>query len=164
VPIHRDLVNTVQARCAGKADEEFLIHEGKAGTGWGEERSMSFTKRFQTYRISCGVDELLDGHRRSRVNFHSWRRWFITQADRAGHRREDIERTVGHKVQGMSLGLYSGGASIEQLEVVVESVKLPSGIVVDAEARPVRVIKPKAFLKRKPLRKQKVKLVPKLKA
>jgi integrase len=164
VPIHPDLVNTVKARCAGKADQEFLIHEGKAGTGWGEERSMSFTKRFQTYRVSCGVDELLEGHRRSRVNFHSYRRYFITKADQAGHRREDIERTVGHKVQGMSLGLYSGGASIEQLKVVVDSVKLPNGIVVDADARPVRVIKPKVFLKRKPLVRQKRKLVPKPKA
>ena len=64
----------------------------------------------------------------------------------------------------MSLGLYSGGASIEQLKVVVDSVKLPSGIVVDAEARPVKVIKPKVFLKRKPLARQKRKLVPKPKA
>ena len=111
VPIHPDLVSTVEARCAGKAPDEFLIHEAKAGGGWGDERSMPFSKRFQTYRISCGVDELLPGHKRSRVNFHSWRRWFITKADQAGLRREDIERTVGHKVQGMSLGLYSGGAS-----------------------------------------------------
>jgi hypothetical protein len=51
----------------------------------------------------------------------------------------------------MLFGLYSGGASIEQLKVVVESVKLPNGIVVDAVARPVRDIKAKVFLKRKPL-------------
>ena len=125
VPIHPGLTSTVEARCAGKAPDDFLIHEGKAGTGWGEERSMSFTKRFQTYRVARGVDELLPGHKRSRVNFHSFRRWFITKADRAGCRREDIERTVGHKVQGMSLGLYSGGASIEQLRAVVESVGNP---------------------------------------
>jgi integrase len=149
VPIHSNLVATVQARCAGKAQDDFLIHEAKAGGGWGDERSMPFSKRFQTYRISCGVDELLEGHRRSRVNFHSWRRWFITKADQQGHRREDIERTVGHKVQGMSLGLYSGGASVDQLRVVVESVKLPIGIVVDAEAKPVRNIKPRVVLKRK---------------
>jgi integrase len=158
VPIHTDLVNTVQTRCAGKTQDEFLIHEAKAGGGWGDERSMPFSKRFQTYRISCDVDELLEGHRRSRVNFHSWRRWFITKADQQGHRREDIERTVGHKVQGMSLGTYSGGASVEQLKVVVESVKLPNGIVIDAVARPVRIIKPKVFIKIKPLAMQKVKL------
>jgi integrase len=158
VPVHPGLTSTVQARCAGKAPDEFLIHEGKAGTGWGEERSMSFTKRFQTYRVACGVDELLPGHKRSRVNFHSWRRWFITKADRAGKRREDIERTVGHKVQGMSLGLYSGGASVEQLRAVVESVKLPNAIAVDAEARAVRTIKPKVVLKLKPVSRQKMRL------
>jgi integrase len=149
VPIHPDLVSTVQARSAGKAQDDFLLHEAKAGGGWGEERSMPFSKRFQTYRVSCGVDELLEGRRRSLVNFHSWRRWFITKADQQGHRREDIERIVGHKVQGMSLGLYSGGASIAQLKVVIESVRLPDAILVDAEARPVRDIKPKMQIKRK---------------
>jgi integrase len=169
VPIHPDLATTVQTRCAGKADNEFLIHEATAGGGWGEERSMPFSKRFQTYRISCGVDEVVPEHRRARVNFHSFRRWFITKADQQGHRREDIERTVGHKVQGMSLGLYSGGATEKQLQVVVESVVLPDGIRVDAEARPVRVIKPKVFLKKKAnvkktTARQKVKLTPKPKA
>jgi integrase len=155
VPIHSALKETVRVRCAGKAQDEFLIHEANSSGGWGNERSMPFTKRFQTYRISCGVDELLEGHRRSRVNFHSWRRWFITKADRAGLRREDIERTVGHKVQGMSLGLYSGGASVEQLRAVVESVTLPNAIVVEAEARAVRVIKPKVVLIRKLSKKKK---------
>lgn len=149
VPVHPGLQSTVQTRCANKEPGDFLIHEAKAGGGWGEERSMPFSKRFQTYRISCGVDEVVPGHRRARVNFHSWRRWFITKADQQGHRREDIERTVGHKVQGMSLGLYSGGASLEQLRAVVESVALPDGIRVDAEARPIRVIKAKSFIRTK---------------
>lgn len=155
VPIHAALAATVKARCEGKAPDDFLLHEAGSEGGWGNERSMPFTKRFSTYRRSCGVDEKVEGHRRSRVNFHSFRRWFITKADQAGLRREDIERTVGHKVQGMSLGLYSGGASVEQLRAVVERVELPEGIVTDADAPPVRVIKPKTFLRSKPLAKQK---------
>jgi hypothetical protein len=65
---------------------------------------------------------------------------------------------VGHNVQGMSLGLYSCGASVEQLRVVVESVKLPNDIVVEAEARAVRVIKPKVQIKLKATAKRKFKL------
>jgi integrase len=129
VPIHADLVSILQRRLAGKQPKDFLLEEGLA-TGWGGTRSMSFSKRFATYRRRCGVDEVPEGKRRSLVNFHSFRRWFITKADQAGHRREDIERVVGHKVQGMSLGLYSGGASLEQLTAVVASVRLPSGVAI----------------------------------
>ncbi len=163
VPIHPALTNILSRRIEGKSQGDYLLEEG-TDSGWDGNRSMAFSKRFATYRRASGVDEVHKGNARSRVNFHSWRRWFITKADQQGHRREDIERTVGHKVQGMSLGLYSSGASIEQLRAVVESVKLPIGIVVDDEARPVIVVKPKVFLRRKPLAGQKVRLVQKHKA
>jgi site-specific recombinase XerC len=146
VPIHSDLRSIVAARCAGKADNEYLLHEGKP-TGWDGARSMSFSKRFATYRRACSVDQQMQGHRRSKVNWHSWRRWFITQADRKQHRREDIERTVGHKVQGVALTVYSWGVTIDELSPVVESVKLPSDAMLDGMARPHRPASPK--LKRK---------------
>ena len=76
-------------------------------------RSMSFSKRFGTYRRACAVDHKVEGHRRSKVNFHSWRRWAITKVDQAGMRREDVERTFGHKVGGMSFGLYSAGSTLD---------------------------------------------------
>jgi integrase len=131
-PIHSELAIIMERRLKNKQPKDFLIEEGKA-TGWGGARAMSFSKRFATYRRRCGVDEVPDGKRRSLVNFHSWRRWFITKADQAGLRREDIERVVGHKVQGMSLGLYSGGASLDQLKAVVASVKLPNGVSLTAK-------------------------------
>ena len=126
VPIHSVLADLVVARRSeGKAAKDYLLHEGDA-TGWDGMRSAAFSKRFnQTYRRRCGVHDKPDGRQKSRVNFHSFRNWFITKADRAGCRREDIERAVGHRVGGMSLGHYSGGPSMEQLRAVVESVKLP---------------------------------------
>ena len=60
----------------------------------------------------------------TRVDFHSWRRTFITKAEQAANQPHLIEALVGHKRAGMTLGLYSGGPLIEQLRTVVESVKL----------------------------------------
>lgn len=37
-------------------------------------------KRFTTYRRSVGVDDVTPGQRRSKVAFHSFRRWFVTSA------------------------------------------------------------------------------------
>lgn len=123
VPIHPKLKATIQRLCDGKGEQDYLMpHEGR---GWGKSRSMAVSKRFRTYREGRGVDHKLPGKRRSLVNFHSFRRWFITKADQAGCRKEDIERVVGHKTQGMSLGLYSGGITFEQLRAVVEAVRLP---------------------------------------
>jgi integrase len=148
VPIHSALVETIVARCANKGPEDFLIHEGKP-TGWEGSRSMAFSKRFATYRVACGVDQKLQGHRRSKVNFHSWRRYAITKADQAGKRRDDIERTFGHKPQGMSLGTYSEGLLKMQMREVIESITLPAGVAVfDCHAREFQYMKPKLRTKR----------------
>lgn len=131
VPIHGELKAIVARRCEGKTPQDFLIGEAD-GTGHGGARAMAFSKRFKTYRVGCRVDEMREGRRRSLVNYHSFRRWFITKADQAGHRREDIERVVGHKPQGMSIGHYSSGMTDEQRRAVVESVRLPDGVTLDA--------------------------------
>jgi integrase len=126
VPIHSGLKAIIKRLSAGRDGDDYLMAEDSSG--WGKSRSMAVSKRFITYRKGRGVDEVIEGKRRSLVNFHSFRRWFITKADQAGCRKEDIERVVGHKVQGMSLGLYSGGITLEQARVVVESVALPHGV------------------------------------
>jgi integrase len=129
VPIHPVLKAIVHRRSHDKKPSDYLFHEAKSQGGWDGIRSMAFSKRFGYYRKGLGVDEVIAGQRRSLVNFHSFRRWFITKADQAGCRMEDIERVVGHKVQSMSGGLYSSGATIEQLRKVVESVKLPKKVL-----------------------------------
>jgi integrase len=68
-----------------------------------------------------------DGQRRSKVNFHSFPRWFATKAEQAGQPPHIIEALVGHKRQGMTLGVYSGEPSLEQLRACVEAVPLPEG-------------------------------------
>lgn len=71
------------------------------------------------------MDEIIPGKRRSLVNFHSFRRWFVTKAERAGQMAELIAAVVGHKRSGLTLGLYSGGPEMTQARICVEAVKLP---------------------------------------
>ena len=86
---------------------------------------MPLVKAFVTYRRALGVDETLKGMRQSRVDFHSFRRWFVTKAEGAGVMGSIISAVVGHERQGMTLGVYSGGPSLEQLKTCVEAVRLP---------------------------------------
>lgn len=63
------------------------------------------------------------------MDFHSFRRWFVTAAERAGQPPHVISAVVGHEAGrgGMTLGTYSGGPSAVQLAGVVEAVRLPNG-------------------------------------
>lgn len=88
-------------------------------------RSFAASREFTEYRRAIGVDETVPGKRRSLVNFHSWRRYFVTKAEQAGQPEHLIATVVGHKRPGITLGRYSSGPLLEQLRVVVESVKLP---------------------------------------
>jgi integrase len=65
------------------------------------------------------------GRRRAVTNFHSWRRWFISKAERAGIDERIISDVVGHARRSMT-GRYSAGATIGQMRVCVEAVKLPT--------------------------------------
>jgi integrase len=90
------------------------------------ERSQRVVKQFVTHRRAIGVDDRVEGARQSRVNFHSFRRTFVTKAEQAGMQPHLIEVVVGHKRPGMALGVYSGGPLLQQLREVVESVRLPT--------------------------------------
>jgi integrase len=66
------------------------------------------------------------------VDFHSFRRWFITKAEQAEQPVHFIEALVGHKRPGMTLGRYSAGPLMAQFRAVVEAVTLPDLEVDDA--------------------------------
>jgi integrase len=125
VPIHSALKEIIERRAKGKEPAAFLFDDvEKVGKG---ERSMPLSKQFTRYRRELKVDAVAEGQRRSLVNFHSFRRWFVTQAERAGQPPHILEAVVGHKRAGMSLGVYSGGPSVEeQMRACVEAVRLPS--------------------------------------
>jgi integrase len=122
VPIHSALTPIVARRVLGKARTDFLMHEG--GKADGRERSAAISKRFGRYRQGVGVHDREDGQRHSRVDFHSMRRWFITEA-RKGFDRAVVAAVVGHENGNITDDVYSGGPDMDTKRRCVESVQLP---------------------------------------
>ena len=112
----------------GKSPEDDLFPErpGPKKEGSLRERSFKTSNQFTEYRRSVGVDETREGQRRGLVNFHSFRRYFITKAEQAGQPESTIAVVVGHKRSGMTFGVYSAGPLLEQARQCVSSVRLPS--------------------------------------
>jgi integrase len=125
VPIHTAVLGMMLARLKGKPADAFVFEELGPAPKEGRERSMPISKRFGHYRRSVGVHEKREGQRRSLVNFHSFRRWFITKAEQAGQPEPTIRAIVGHRREGITLGVYSSGPSLEQRRTCVEAVRLP---------------------------------------
>lgn len=71
------------------------------------------------------------------MDFHSFRRWFITKAEQAGQQVHIIQSTVGHAREGVTLKTYSGGPSLIQRRKVVESVRLPEGASAESPEGPL---------------------------
>jgi hypothetical protein len=80
------------------------------------------------------IREKAEAQRHSNIEFHSFRRWFITKAEEAGVPPNIISTVVGHAggLQGMTLGVYSGGPSLDQLRACVGAVRLPARLGVEA--------------------------------
>lgn len=137
VPIHRDLAALVARRSKEKAPSDRLFDELR-GTAK-RELSAKASERFTEYRRAVGVDERLPGQRQSNVDFHSFRRWFATQAERTGQPPHITSAVLGHAEgrQGMTLGVYSAGPSLGQKRAVVDSVRLPKGAPVESPEGPI---------------------------
>ena len=102
VPIHSALVDLVARRTKGKSGADDLFPEypvPKRSTSQ-RERSFRASNEFTEYRRSVGVEEVVPGRRRSLVNFHSFRRYFITKAEQADQMEHIIAVVVGHKRTG----------------------------------------------------------------
>ncbi|WP_242220197.1 DUF6538 domain-containing protein [Shinella zoogloeoides] len=129
VPIHSALKEIVERRTANLGEDDSIFPEWPPAKSSKSLREHSFkaSNNFTDYRRSLKVEDTREGNRRSRVNFHSFRRWFITAAERADQPEGIIAAVVGHKRNGMTLGVYSAGPALEQARRCVEAVKLPSG-------------------------------------
>jgi integrase len=124
VPIHPDLAGIVSRCCAGKASDAYLFPEAGPKRA-GRERSMAVSQRFTRYRQTVDVHDKAEGVRHSRVDFHSWRRWFITMARNARIDRATVAAVVGHAAGYLTDDVYSGGPSDELLIARVAAVRLP---------------------------------------
>jgi integrase len=125
IPIHSRLAVLVEARCKGKLPGAFLFHELPSKSG---ERTDAIGRAFMRYRRKLGIQEWTG--RRSSVNFHSLRRWFITAAINAPQPPHIVSLVVGHKEgrEGMTMGRYWQGADDAALRACVEAVRLPVSV------------------------------------
>lgn len=135
VPVHSALAEIVTRRTAGKPAEAFLFHEARPMRE-GRERSAAVSKRFGKYRQRVGVHERAEGVRHSKVDFHSFRRWFITQARNAGIDRAVVAAVVGHETGHITDDVYSGGPSDPLLRQCVEAVCFPTRAGISALPKP----------------------------
>lgn len=127
VPIHSALKPTMARLVEGKQPDDDLFPEcPPVAADTVQERSMPAVKAFTYYRRKQGVTDPVEGNRRDRVNFHSFRRWFITKALQAGQPELVVQIVVGHKPQSMAASVYLGGLTMEQMMDCVEAVKLPT--------------------------------------
>ncbi len=126
VPIHSALKSTIERLVEGRQPDDDLFPEcPPVAADKPQERSMPAVKAFTYYRRALGIVDPVEGKRRDRVNFHSFRRWFITKALQAGQPELVVQIVVGHKPQSVAASVYLGGLTIEQLRECVEAVKLP---------------------------------------
>jgi len=128
VPIHSALLPIVTRRCKGKAGDAYLIDELSARKDHTGDRAAKASERFTAYRRKVGIDERKEGQGQSNIDFHSFRRWFVTKAERASQPPHIISAVVGHALarQGETFK-YSDGPGGVLARAVVESVVLPAG-------------------------------------
>lgn len=126
IPIHSALRPMI-AQLVGKRDAAAYLFQNFQDTGWDGNRTMALSKRFTYYRKKLGVHDKRPGARRSKVNFHSFRRWFATKAEDAGHRENVVADIMGHESEvGITFGLYSNAQLKRLKKACIESVKLPA--------------------------------------
>lgn len=89
-PIHSDLQPIIARLKRGWGADDLLIRAS------GKDAANAFGKRFGSYRAACGVVDVAVGRRQERVDFHSLRRWFVTEA-RKGFDRAVVAAIVGHE-------------------------------------------------------------------
>jgi integrase len=126
VPIHSAVLDIFTRRVSGQSSPTWLFPElPEQSKSRESERYMPVSKRFDRYRQSVGVHERPEGQRQSNVEFHSFRRWFITKVQRTNMPRDVIKAIVGHKDGSVTFDIYAGGPSLKRFRDVVEAVKLP---------------------------------------
>ena len=82
---------------------------------------------FYRFRLSVGVDERVPGKTVSLVNFHSFRRGFVSEAVKAGTPLHVLRQVVGHEQpkSDVTLSTYFKGELTEAKRACVASVMLP---------------------------------------
>ncbi len=129
VPIHPQLNQLIQRRCEGKPIGAFLFDElPERQEDALRKRAAPVSQEFGRYTRVLGIAVFVEGSARSLIDFHSFRRWFITRAEQANQPKHIIEAVVGHERGSIALDVYSAGPAVHQLRACVEAVQLPPAL------------------------------------
>lgn len=129
VPIHPDLSELIKRRCTDKPSTDWLFPEAGEPDKFGK-RGPVMSARFYKFRTNRKVDDKPEGQRMSRVNFHSFRRWFVSEAVKAAQPLHVIRQVVGHEQpkSDVTLSTYFRG-ELEQAKVAcVNAVVMPESV------------------------------------
>lgn len=128
VPMHPELTEIFKRRTANRKPKDDVFPDWPAPKKAGSMRERSFkaSNAFTEYRQREGVDvhDRLPGSRRSRVNFHSCRRWFITHFRRTASLNL-TRAVVGHSQASVTDGIYAGGPLFDVAMKKLLKVQLP---------------------------------------
>lgn len=135
VPIHPDLAELFARRAHGKEASAFIFHELPDQKSSARGRGAPISQAFTRMRRNLGVEDKVEGMRQSRIDLHSFRRWFIRKGVEAleqgakGFTAWTIADVVGHSNEDgplpMTMGRYPGRAGVEAMRACVEAVRLP---------------------------------------
>jgi integrase len=114
VPIHSKVINLIE-RLISQSGNAYLFE--KLTSNKYNDRSNAIGKRFGQLKTKLGFGRL--------HVFHSIRKTFTTELERAGIPENVAADIVGHEKQTMTYGVYSQGTSLEQMKEAVEKVHYP---------------------------------------
>lgn len=129
VPIHPDLAEMIKRRSTDKPSTAWLFPEAGEPDKFGK-RAPVMSARFYKFRHDREVDDKPEGKKMSRVNFHSFRRWFVSEAVKAGTPVHVLRQVVGHEQpkSDVTLSTYFRG-ELEQAKVAcVNAVVMPQSV------------------------------------
>lgn len=129
VPIHPDLSELVKRRCNDKLSTDWLFPEAGEPDKFGR-RAPVMSARFYKFRLARQVDDKPAGKKMSRVNFHSFRRWFISEAVKAGTPMHVLRQVVGHEQpkSDVTLSTYFRGELEQAKAACVNAVVMPESV------------------------------------
>ena len=131
VPIHTKLLPTLKSLWT--TSDGYLFPTLKPA-GRDKKRGHEPSKRFGYYRNQTfpeTVHKINDfGHKRSEVNFHSFRRSFINACEQAGIPEATTKQIVGHAKSSLTYGTYSKGVDMKLLREAIEKVDF-KGVRID---------------------------------
>jgi integrase len=113
IPIHSAILRLVTSLMNSSEDKEYLLPN--LGKDKYDRRSNGVGKRFTRLKTSHGYGKV--------HVFHSIRKTFTTALENAGVAENITADIVGHKMQTMTYGLYSGGTTLDVKREAIEKLK-----------------------------------------